>query len=49
VLAVSCAWFVWQAKYCGNMSKARELWSGVLQAGFNSQAQMCLEYVRIER
>lgn len=40
---------VFQAKFCRNMSKARELWSGILQAGFSSQAQMCLEYVRLER
>ena len=31
------------------MARARELWGEIMQAGFSSQAQMWLEYIRLER
>ncbi|XP_076434791.1 spliceosome associated factor 3, U4/U6 recycling protein-like [Babylonia areolata] len=38
-----------EARHCGNMAGARELWNQVMQEGYGSQASMWLSYYRLER
>lgn len=43
------AFTFFQAKFCRNMSKSRELLSQMMQSGYEGDAQMWLEYVQLER
>ena len=38
-----------QAKFCKNMEKTRDLWNLVMQSGFGNQAAVWLEYFNLER
>ena len=38
-----------EARHCGNMPRARELWNQVMQEGYGNQASMWLSYYRLER
>lgn len=42
-------WAFIEAKYCKNITKARELWTTIMQLGFGDQARVWLEYISMER
>jgi hypothetical protein len=42
-------WARFEAKFCNNMEKSREIWKQIMQAGVGNQAEFWLEYVQLER
>lgn len=41
--------FLLQGKFCGNMTRAREIWTEIMSAGRNHEAALWLDYLRLER
>ncbi|XP_034337393.2 squamous cell carcinoma antigen recognized by T-cells 3 isoform X2 [Magallana gigas] len=42
-------WAVIEGKFCGNMTRAREIWTEIMSAGRNHEAALWLDYLRLER
>lgn len=47
--AIMKYWAKVEAKYCSNMSRARELWNNVMSSGHSAEAQEWLQYAYFEK